>query len=466
MDILKELPHESVDIEYKKAEDSVPRSFWETYSSFANTRGGYIILGVSESGKGYRVTGVKSADKMVDNLWNMLNNQQKVSSNILVGADIRVIEEDGKTVIIVHVPEADRRIKPVFIGGNMNTGTYVRFGEGDHHCDRARLNEMIRDSEDIPDDSIPLANIPMESIESETVKRYRTLFAEMNPGNPYNMLDDEKFLELLGAVGKVDGGLHPTKAGVLMFCDSLHIVKAYPNYFLDFREFGTGDTDWTDRVSSMKPGNNDNVFDFFRSVSLKVWNSLPEPLEFDDRMLSRNDNSLRKASRELITNALLHADYQGSMGVVIDLYKDRLVISNPGLFRIPVNDAVQGGKSNPRNPTLFRMFGLIGAVEQAGTGVNRSIRGIESFGLDSPLIEQTYEPSRTTITINLKKMRSKDVKETIIKMIKEDPNVSIDTMSSETGLSRNKIYSMLKEMTESDIIRRVGPSRGGRWEIA
>lgn len=39
---------EKVDVECKKAETSVPKSVYEAYSAFANTKGGYIILGVKE----------------------------------------------------------------------------------------------------------------------------------------------------------------------------------------------------------------------------------------------------------------------------------------------------------------------------------------------------------------------------------------------------------------------------------
>lgn len=50
MQELKELIYqgEKVDIECKKAEKNVPKSAYESYSAFANTKGGYIILGVRE----------------------------------------------------------------------------------------------------------------------------------------------------------------------------------------------------------------------------------------------------------------------------------------------------------------------------------------------------------------------------------------------------------------------------------
>ena len=39
---------ESEDLEFKHASGGFPGSFWDTYSSFANTEGGTIILGVEE----------------------------------------------------------------------------------------------------------------------------------------------------------------------------------------------------------------------------------------------------------------------------------------------------------------------------------------------------------------------------------------------------------------------------------
>ena len=76
---------EHIRLECKRAKNSVPNSVWETYSAFANTYGGTILLGVHEESseknpsKRFTVCGVEDADKIRKDFWNMLNNPQKVN---------------------------------------------------------------------------------------------------------------------------------------------------------------------------------------------------------------------------------------------------------------------------------------------------------------------------------------------------------------------------------------------------
>ena len=49
---------ETVDLEFKIAKDGLPNSLWDTYSSFANTDGGIIVLGVKEHKQQFIIEGL------------------------------------------------------------------------------------------------------------------------------------------------------------------------------------------------------------------------------------------------------------------------------------------------------------------------------------------------------------------------------------------------------------------------
>ena len=85
--------------ECKEAADNLPRDLWETYSAFANTRGGTIYLGIKEKNGKFLVSGVNNADKVIKEFWDNLNNNKKASMNILSDKDVSVEKVDGKDVI-------------------------------------------------------------------------------------------------------------------------------------------------------------------------------------------------------------------------------------------------------------------------------------------------------------------------------------------------------------------------------
>ena len=115
-------------VEFKRGRGGVPSDFGPSYSAFANTDGGVIVLGVKE-GNGVRVVeGVENAEKVRADLWNAANNPDKVSDNVLSNKRVYSLVINGKELVVAEVPRADRRVKPVYVGSDVFRGTYRRNG--------------------------------------------------------------------------------------------------------------------------------------------------------------------------------------------------------------------------------------------------------------------------------------------------------------------------------------------------
>ncbi len=454
---------ESITFELKKCEDKLSRDFWPTYSAFANTFGGTIILGIDDETR--EITGVKNPEKIIKDLWDLLNDPNKVNINLLADKDVQVRDIDGRTIIIVRVPRAERRKRPVFINGTMENGTYKRNGEGDYHCSSEELTSMLRERSDESSDSKVLNDVYMDSLDQNSVKEYRKLLTNRNPAHPWNKKDDTDFLRLIGAASKtIDGSMHPTAAGLLMFGYDAIILSEFPNYHLDYLEFADGSKNWTYRISTGTGEFTGNLFEFFTSVSsrLSFLNKKSKDLE---GMVRNDDNQAIRAQRELLANAVMHADYLGLGGIRAEWSPSRFTIRNPGDLRIPLKKMFEGGMSDPRNPHIAVMMTMIGMAERAGSGVSSIVDCCKAMSIPLPEYIETSDPETVTVTLRLELRDSGDkIEDRILSLMKTDPSISVDKISQLLGMERNRTYRTIKKMADNGLVKRTGGTRG-RWIV-
>ncbi|MDR1013482.1 MAG: putative DNA binding domain-containing protein [Coriobacteriales bacterium] len=354
---------ERLHFEAKAALGGVPNSTWETYSAFANTDGGTICLGAAEDKrKNVYIEGVENPAKTIKEFWDIINNQNKVSCNVLPPGNVWRDEVDGKQVVFVKVPRADRLLRPIHIGSNMFVGTYRRNGEGDYRCTPEEVRAILRDASAEPLDNFMLPEFDLEDISMDTVHGYRNLMQSVNPEHIWAKLPDEEFLCRIGAAekGKSDGVVRPTRAGLLFFGFEYRITHEFPQYFLDYREDLNPAVRWTDRAVSSSGRWSGNLFDFFMKVVNRLDDAIKKPFRLAENNITRiDDTPAHKAMREAITNCLAHADHFGREGIVIVRHKNRITLANPGILRISMEMALEGGHSDPRNPTIMKMLSLL-----------------------------------------------------------------------------------------------------------
>jgi ATP-dependent DNA helicase RecG len=89
------------------------------------------------------------------------------------------------------------------------------------------------------------------------------------------------------------------------------------------------------------------------------------------------------AIRELVANALIHQDFnETGTSVTIEIYNNRLEVSNPGKPIIPPDRFADEFQS--RNETLAGLARRLGMCEEQGLGIDRVINSTEEFQLPAP----------------------------------------------------------------------------------
>lgn len=81
----------------------------------------------------------------------------------------------------------------------------------------------------------------------------------------------------------------------------------------------------------------------------------------------QDESPAHEALREALINSLVHALYGGSTRIVILKLPAAITMSNPGFMLVSLNQYYDGGISECRNPSLQKMFGLIGRSDKAGS---------------------------------------------------------------------------------------------------
>ena len=139
---------ENTRIEAKQATGGLPHSIWETYSAFANTSGGVILLGVAENKKDKRLYPVDLPDpnRLVAQFWDGINDKRNVSANLLKKGDVTVETVDGKEIVVICVRKAKRCERPIYIGNNPKTGSYYRNGEADLRFTAEQVEKLLQDA--------------------------------------------------------------------------------------------------------------------------------------------------------------------------------------------------------------------------------------------------------------------------------------------------------------------------------
>lgn len=396
---------ESAEVECKLAQGrdkkgKLPKDIWESYSAFANTQGGHILLGLRELDDGsFELAGIAEPQKVIDELWTCLRNPQVINVDILNERSVEVVTLNGLNLIHITVPRATRQQRPVYRTGNPLTGSYKRFNSADIRLNEEEVRRMFAEQVSDSRDTEILQGFDLDDLDAESLRGYRQMYINRQPDHPWNNLDDRAFLQQIGgwAKNRQTGESGLTRAGLLMFGCYRPILDAFENYMLDYQERPENTTEvrWIDRL--VPDGRwSGNLFDFFMKVIRKLTVDLKVPFVLEGN-IRQDDTPVHKALREALVNTLVHADYTGRSSVLVTKRPDMFTFRNPGNMRIPVEQAIEGGESDCRNRNLKNMFRYIGLGENAGSGMAKIFNGWNSQHWQKPLLKEVQVPSEQTL---------------------------------------------------------------------
>lgn len=260
----------------------------------------------------------------------------------------------------------------------------------------------------IPADSRILRNYSLDDLDMESIAQYRQLFKLAKPDHPWSVLSDFEFLKKIGAY-RTDRGTKEegfTMAGVLMFGkeDAITDNECCPDFFPDYQEKLSDNPEirWTNRICPDGTWEA-NLFQFYLRVLPRLSAVLPKPFILEGN-IRRDETPAHVAVREALVNLCIHTDYSENATMVVRLYSNKIVFTNPGTLLVSKMQYYGESASVCRNKTLQKMFMLIGSAEKAGSGVDKILAGWRFANWRAPMLRTLSQPDLVELTMMMESM--------------------------------------------------------------
>ena len=362
---------ESETVEFKKS-PSESKEIIKTISAFANTKGGIIFTGVSNSGK---MLGVEIGKDTIERLVNQItqNTDPKVHPHITVE------KIDEKQIIIIKIKESSDHLVLAF------GRPYKRVGKSTLQMSKDEYERSIleKHKDKLYFDSQICKEATLADIDKEKIRWFlKKAKAERNLNIDYTASPPEALKRLNLLINN-----KPTNTAILMFgknpqrffiqseirCARFKGIKAVKP-FIDMKVIDGSIYEQIDQTEK---------FILF-NIKKAAWIE-PGKIERQEKWEYPPD-----AIREAIINAIAHRDYNSSANVHISIFDDRVEIWNPGKLPPPLTpkNLKEEHKSIPVNPSLANLLFLIKYIERWGTGTNDIIKWCREEDLPEPIFKE------------------------------------------------------------------------------
>lgn len=399
-------------VEAKSGAGKLDKGFWSTVSAFANTRGGVIVLGISEDQQlgsfqanpdfDYR----RAADRVED---AFRHSKEDPGVTPMPRVEIESDEFQDQPVIVLTVypmrddPKLGKQMPCFVTSQGPRNGSYKRVLDGDQ---RLSSYEIFQLSSLFETDIAELATPPQATLDDLERAAWIALLDSFVKSGSRLMYGTRTDAEALERLHVVDAGGKPTLAGLMAL--GSYPQQFYPQLFIDVAVHPMAEKSASEvRFLERKQCDGPLPIAVETAIQTVLANLRMRAVERGSAMVDEPEIP-EIAIREAVVNAVMHRDYnpqvQGRQ-VQIDIYPDRVEINNPGgLWGDRTLENLDENRSTTRNPSLANLLshlpspgGSSHVAENQGSGIQRMKLGMQHQGLPQPVFTATISDFTVTL---------------------------------------------------------------------
>lgn len=380
---IQPVPQELNEIDWKGELSSKTDRLAQHICAFANlSGGGFLVFGISDDAE-FEELDKATIEETTKKLGNIAKNNLAWSIQL----EHAVLEYEGHALLFIRIPEQQN--KPVYLRGRDIYEAYIRSAGHTVKMSREQVHEMLALSHGLTFEK----RVARSAVMDETVLElldYEKLYELIDKRIPQNKSRIMDQMCEFGMIERKDDRYDILNLGAILFARKL-------------KDFGLENKEVIVRKYS---GTNNLVMELEYKMSVGYAVGFEDIVDTVMRFTSKEKIEVRRESvptyprvavREFAANLKVHQDFAiKGMPITIEIFANRLVITNPGYSLNDVNRLIDL-PPHSRNEQMAQLMLQLGLCERRGSGVDRAVEAMEKMLLPAYKAENGSDFTRVTL---------------------------------------------------------------------
>lgn len=495
---------ENSSVEFK-GDDIRPEQLAKEIVAMANFQGGMILLGVDDSGN---IIGISRSNTEE---WVMDTVVGRHVHPVIIPHYQEVKLDNEKRVAVISISSGTA--KPYVLRHNDREDVYIRMGSTSRLATREQIIRLFDAGGLLHTETLPVSGTSLKTLDLARLQNYLSDIL----GEHELPVSEAEWLDRLDGLGFMTtdaiGNKVCTIAGIVLF--GIKPRRFLKQAGLRVMVFDADDKQYRARLDVVLDGPMVGRWSLAGEKTLVDEGLIEKFVRTIEPFITLEGDSIApkslvrgkkwmypvEAIRETVLNALAHRDWTRAVDIEITRYTDRLEVISPGALPNSMDvEKMKAGRRTPRNPLILEVLRDYGYVDARGMGVRTKIIPLTvQFAGKEPVFEATEDYLKTILPVGsapessrkpLKEDRitpfapedapEKTDSETenapdapenpfqreLLDLIRGDSKITYDKLAKATGRDRKTVRRHIAELKHHGWLKRIGPARGGYWEVA